>query len=190
MGRLRRHRKRVNLRRATLPKLQRLLVAATRDLHKAQEHAAVERTFAAIPNQSALLRMQAARRVELNAQQWWYRVTKAIEQHARKRERNAQLRAAAAGNTKKQRQVGLSIKRQMSRSRDCPYCGSDLGGDPHCDHIYPISKGGRSTTRNMVWVCSGCNTKKRDLTLAAFIRDYQLHRDAIELRLQALGKEF
>ncbi len=61
---------------------------------------------------------------------------------------------------------------------------------PHADHIHPLSKGGRSVAGNMVWVCANCNSMKRDLTLAGFVRKFGLDRQAIENRLQQLGKEY
>jgi hypothetical protein len=42
----------------------------------------------------------------------------------------------------------------------------------------------------MVNVCTACNVKKGTLTLAAFIRRYDLSREEIERRLMALGKDF
>lgn len=65
-----------------------------------------------------------------------------------------------------------------------------LGDEPHADHIYPVSKGGRSMPKNMVYVCAPCNSQKINLTLAGFIKKYNLDRDEIERRLQELGKEF
>jgi 5-methylcytosine-specific restriction endonuclease McrA len=60
----------------------------------------------------------------------------------------------------------------------------------HVDHIYPISKGGHSVETNMVKVCGDCNLKKGSLTLREFIAKYKLDRDAIERRLDELGKKF
>ena len=57
-------------------------------------------------------------------------------------------------------------------------------------HIYPVSKGGRSTLRNMVYVCGSCNVRKGTLTLVGFIRKFDLDREEIERRLRDLGKEW
>jgi 5-methylcytosine-specific restriction endonuclease McrA len=99
------------------------------------------------------------------------------------------LKAAAAANSRAQRIQAESVKQQLARSPFCPYCAAPIGADPHVDHIYPISKGGRSVSRNMVFVCSACSTKKGDLTLAGFTRKFGLHRDEIERRLLDLGKD-
>ena len=104
-----------------------------------------------------------------------------------KKKKNRALIAKATGTS---RNLAATIKKQLSSSHPCPYCGKALGTDFHADHIYPVIKGGLSTIQNMVNVCSSCNLAKRDLTLSAFIRKFGLNRDEIESRLEALGKEF
>jgi 5-methylcytosine-specific restriction endonuclease McrA len=107
----------------------------------------------------------------------------------RKRKNEAE-RAAVASAMGKTREHADSVKRSLRKDHDCPYCGGGLGDQPHADHVYPVSKGGRSVAVNMVYVCAACNVKKSDMTLAAFIATYRLDRDAIESRLQRLGKEY
>jgi 5-methylcytosine-specific restriction endonuclease McrA len=87
-------------------------------------------------------------------------------------------------------QIKSELKEQMNIDSHCPYCGKDIGDDPHCDHVYPVSKGGLSTPKNMVYVCSDCNMKKTDLTLTQFIKKYGFHRLEIEQRLEKLGKDY
>lgn len=41
----------------------------------------------------------------------------------------------------------------------CVYCDSPTD-DPHCDHVIPLSKGGRSTLDNLVTACPECNVSK------------------------------
>lgn len=94
---------------------------------------------------------------------------------------------AAKGNS---RERGYTVKKKLSADHPCPYCGDYLGNGYHADHIYPVSKGGRSTLKNMVNVCFKCNEKNGQLTLTAFIKLYQLDRELIEKRLEMLGKEF
>lgn len=139
---------------------------------------------------SAKKRLDFGRARVISCQEACERLERAIDVRRRKREKHEQLRAAAATNSAESRRLALSIKRQIAKASDCPYCGGALGAEPHCDHIYPVSKGGRSTARNMVWVCAMCNQKKRDKTLAAFMKEHGLDRDEIESRLAALGKEF
>jgi len=100
------------------------------------------------------------------------------------------LRNKAAQNAADIREAAHIIKERIRGQHCCPYCGGSLGEVPHADHIYPVSKGGRSTERNMIYVCSGCNKKKSDLTLTAFVRRYNLDREVIEERLRLMGKDF
>jgi hypothetical protein len=98
--------------------------------------------------------------------------------------------AAAKGKTREAAIVIRRIlKKQLTQNPNCPYCGNSLGKTPHCDHIYPISHGGRSTIGNMVYICNSCNLKKRDLTLREFINKCGLDRDMVEKRLLTLGKK-
>ena len=100
------------------------------------------------------------------------------------------LRNKAASNSVQIREVADIVKERIGKQEFCPYCGGDLGESPHADHIYPVSKGGRSTIKNMVYVCASCNMAKLDMTLSTFIRTYNLDRDEIEKRLADMGKEF
>lgn len=55
----------------------------------------------------------------------------------------------------------LKIREQVIR-RDgyvCRYCGS-TAKPPHCDHVVPFSKGGKSTPDNLVVACASCNSRK------------------------------
>ncbi len=114
---------------------------------------------------------------------------KAERDEARKRKAEAD-RAAVASARGKARGHAESVKRALRKDHECPYCGGGLGDQPHADHVYPVSKGGRSVAANMVYVCATCNVKKGDMTLAAFIATYRLDRETIETRLQRLGKEY
>lgn len=117
----------------------------------------------------------------------------------RKEERN--LRALAAEKSDKQRSLASSnrtareFENQILIVNCCPYCGGDLGGfsgrnAAHFEHIHPVSKGGLSTIENTVFICSGCNSKKSNMTLNAFILNFSLERDAVFERLTLLGKDF
>ncbi len=90
----------------------------------------------------------------------------------------------------KSRKVARSVKTKLPMNQTCPYCGKEIGKMAHADHIYPISKGGRSTISNMVYICNTCNIKKSDMTLREFILEYKLNRDMIERNLESLGKSF
>jgi 5-methylcytosine-specific restriction endonuclease McrA len=88
------------------------------------------------------------------------------------------------------RQKGAGVRKQLSMSKDCPYCGKPIGSKPHADHIYPVSLGGRSEDWNMVYVCSQCNFSKRDMTLMGFIIRRGLDAQVIHGRLASLRKNF
>lgn len=100
------------------------------------------------------------------------------------------LKNKAAESIKTKRVIAKGIKRSLADNDDCPYCGFLIVGAIHADHIYPVSKGGESTKKNMVLVCADCNSKKSALTLQAFIKKHNLNRDEIESRLSSLGKDF
>lgn len=135
--------------------------------------------------------LAAANESVRRAHEWAAKLERALSMKQRKKASLEELKAAAASNAAGQRAMAASIKRQLALDPFCPYCGCsiDEAPAPHADHIYPVAKGGRSVSRNMVWVCSECNTKKRDLTLATFVRKFGLDRDQIEKRLIALGKD-
>lgn len=41
----------------------------------------------------------------------------------------------------------------------CTYCGA-IGGEIECDHIVPVSKGGKNEVSNLATACQTCNRKK------------------------------
>ena len=47
----------------------------------------------------------------------------------------------------------------------CAYCASRYGArELSCDHVVPVSKGGKHTWTNVVTACRGCNLRKADRT--------------------------
>lgn len=46
----------------------------------------------------------------------------------------------------------------------CVYCGAD-GPTLHCDHVVPVSRGGRSVMENLVTACAPCNLSKSNKLL-------------------------
>lgn len=45
----------------------------------------------------------------------------------------------------------------------CRYCGIQVEA-PHCDHVYPRSRGGSDEIENLVTACPRCNISKNDRT--------------------------
>lgn len=112
-----------------------------------------------------------------------------------KKEQLDTLKAKAAAADKKSRKLGSSIRRKIANqikiSTVCPYCGELLNIDTaHADHIYPLSKGGLSTIKNMVYVCDRCNMQKKDFTLNKFIKMTGYNRVEIERMLDLLKKDY
>jgi hypothetical protein len=73
--------------------------------------------------------------------------------------------------TKCQKEWQEKEKREQGRflifERDnftCFYCGKKSycdGVGLHCDHLIPLSKGGKTIASNLVTACQQCNTEKR-----------------------------
>lgn len=60
---------------------------------------------------------------------------------------------------------GISLSRNNLMKRDhyqCQYCGSNR--NLTLDHIFPRSRGGKSTWTNLLTACHRCNTRKGDRT--------------------------
>jgi 5-methylcytosine-specific restriction endonuclease McrA len=121
------------------------------------------------------------------------------EDQAASREKNAELKvdhykAYAAAYFDQTRKLGAIIRKRLLEQEDfligCPYCGNAMGEIPHADHIYPVSKGGLSTIKNMVLVCSACNIRKSDYTLREFIKRCSLDRNFVEKNLEILKKTY
>jgi len=81
-----------------------------------------------------------------------------------------------------------SLKRLVEKTKDCPYCGSELGMNPHLDHIYPVDTGGLSIVKNLIWCCSTCNMMKTNKGLIQFLRERGIPIEQAMLRLHSLGK--
>lgn len=118
------------------------------------------------------------------------RVDAARQREANQIARQAIVRAKVAAHDGKSRDLTSTVKKSLALQRECPYCGGAIGANPHADHIYPVAKGGHSVPANMVLVCAACNLRKGTKTLRAFILEYGLCRDEIEMRLHKLGKDF
>jgi 5-methylcytosine-specific restriction endonuclease McrA len=127
------------------------------------------------------------------------RIQRLISQKEKRETKRKAEQAVIAAYKGKSRSLADQIKSELGKQigidPHCPYCGWYMADDPHCDHIYPVSKGGLSTPQNMVYVCSDCNLKKKGLTLTQFIKKYEkdgdvLSRMEIEQNLEKLGKDY
>lgn len=105
----------------------------------------------------------------------------------RRRERVSRARLAALDE--RSRELARRLRSSLRRWKKCPYCGGELGSDPHADHIYPVSKGGLSTRENMVLICERCNLRKGRLTLLSFLDRYHLDAERVVRVLREMGKD-
>ncbi len=120
---------------------------------------------------------------------------KKILAQEKQKEKVTELKVKAASSDKEIRLLAPAVRKklmgQLHIMPTCPYCGQPLREDDlHADHIYPVSKGGRSLIKNMILICSSCNLKKKDKTLNQFISAYKLNRSKIEANLLLLNKDF
>lgn len=111
------------------------------------------------------------------------------------KERVIDLKARAAQSEDDVRKQARSqrnrISIQLAIYKRCPYCSILLSqGEAQLDHIYPVSKGGKSTSKNLVFICRDCNAKKSNLTLRAFLRKQNFQEPIVHEALHLLGKEF
>jgi len=121
-------------------------------------------------------------------------VQKHIHQKEKKDSKRKTDRAIIASYKDKSRKLASKVKSALRKQLDidpyCPYCGKKMIDEPHCDHIYPLSKGGLSIPKNMIFICSDCNQKKSGLTLNQFIKKYNLLRFDIEEKLDRHNKDY
>lgn len=112
-----------------------------------------------------------------------------------KDEKLLELKASAAENHKKTRTLASPVKSRLNEQfktlNKCPYCCVQIDkSNAHADHIYPVSKGGLSTPKNMVFICSSCNLSKGNKTLNQFIKENNLQRKVIEYNLDLINKDY
>lgn len=51
----------------------------------------------------------------------------------------------------------------------CAYCGIELNGTYHIDHIHPLSRGGSNWPDNLACACARCNLSKSDKTIEEWL---------------------
>jgi len=120
--------------------------------------------------------------------------------NVKKKQATSRLKAQAAENKDAQRNLVSSFRTQKAfrmqaeKISGCPYCGNPfetkaLNNNIHLDHIYPVSKGGQSVNENLVFICSDCNSKKSNDTLAIFCNKNGYEPEAVTKILLRLGKD-
>jgi len=105
------------------------------------------------------------------------------------------LKSRAATSENETRQQAQKFRRllhkQLAIVPCCPYCaGSLTDKNYHLDHIYPVSRGGKSYLYNLVFVCSKCNSDKGAMTLQSFILKIGRNEQEIYERLKILKKDW
>jgi 5-methylcytosine-specific restriction endonuclease McrA len=69
----------------------------------------------------------------------------------------------------------------------CFYCLRQTPSRDHClDHVLPVAKGGTNSYRNLVSCCFDCNSRKRELPVADFLR--RLYREGNLSRKELSGR--
>jgi 5-methylcytosine-specific restriction endonuclease McrA len=76
----------------------------------------------------------------------------------------------------------------VNKTSNCPYCNVELDDSAQFDHVYPVSEGGLSTIKNMIWCCSACNAAKSNKGLITFLQERGFSVADVSARLKALGK--
>lgn len=146
------------------------------------------------PDQNPYLTRSTFALHEPSAQRYLDHIKAELERHLQAlggdTARLERLEAVEARVLQRERDLAAKLRLTFTPTDDCPYCGGPLGNDPRLDHIYPVAKGGLSVSTNLVFVCLQCNQQKSDMTLAAFLRGYNLDRATVEERLANLGKDF
>lgn len=74
---------------------------------------------------------------------------------ANSRNRKARLRGVGGRHT-----AGDVKRKHEEQGGKCYWCGSDLNGVYHVDHVIPISKGGGNGAGNICCACPPCNLSK------------------------------
>ena len=97
--------------------------------------------------------------------------------------------AKAASLDQRTRSRSMAVMSKLEITCECPYCGSELGNNPHADHIYPVSAGGLSTIENMAYCCNQCNIKKRDKGLLDFLLSEGYDVQQVISKLVRMGKK-
>lgn len=97
------------------------------------------------------------------------KVSESHKRHPETRQRNNvenQQRRSEAGERDLSRLTGDALRRQGGI---CYYCKTRLSTrSSHGDHKVPVTRGGRTTSRNIVAACSQCNGEKHNKTAAEY----------------------
>jgi 5-methylcytosine-specific restriction endonuclease McrA len=95
--------------------------------------------------------------VNLTPEDMAERKRRSSRRRSRRRAKERQERVRAGGPRPSADKIANLRKRQNDC---CVYCGSQLNGKGHVDHIRPLSRGGTNNIRNLQILCIRCNTLK------------------------------
>jgi 5-methylcytosine-specific restriction endonuclease McrA len=91
------------------------------------------------------------------------------EQRSEFREKERKRRAARRAECSDRTWMELRVAVFKRDGFACVYCGVEHH-EPHCDHIIPVARGGRSDLSNLATACPRCNASKGALTLSEWLR--------------------
>ena len=134
---------------------------------------------------------------QIEASVWDELIKIRLEEIEKKKKEVLRLKAIAAANNFETRKIASThrkkypLEKQLTYFQDCPYCDAELNNiNAVLEHIIPVALGGRSTEKNLVWICNKCNSQKSDLTLTQYCKKNKLNREKIEGNLEWLQKIF
>jgi hypothetical protein len=124
-----------------------------RDKILEQKRAYERRHKARISAKRAIYRKKHVDGIREQQRKWRARYPDKVTELSHRR----RARKLAAGGEFTAADIELQYRSQKGK---CWHCGKPLGDDYHCDHLYPLDRGGTNAANNIVLACPFCNLSK------------------------------